>query len=104
MAHDRLQFHQILLDLLPEPDRNVYFQPPANLEIKYPCIVYKRDFARTTFADNLPYSHTKRYLVTSIDRDPDSATPAKIAALPRSLFSRAFVVENLNHDSYIVYF
>jgi len=83
---------------------NVYFQPPTNVQLKYPCIVYKRDFADTKFADNEPYAHKGRYMITVIDQDPDSEIPGKIAALPMSLFNRFYTVDNLNHDVFSVYF
>jgi hypothetical protein len=96
----RLLLHQ-LLETFTE---NVYFQPPPNIQLKYPCIIYKRDFASTKFADDKPYNHTLRYLITIIDRDPDSEIPDKVAAMPMSLFNRFFTADNLNHDVYTVYF
>lgn len=96
----RQDLHQILEDITD----NVYFQPPDNVHLKYPCIIYKRDFAETKFADNKPYDFVLRYIVTVIDRDPDSAIPAKIAALPMSLFDRFYTVDNLNHDVFSVYY
>lgn len=83
---------------------NVYFQPPPALQMQYPCIVYRRDDALTEFADNIPYSHTKRYQVTVIDRNPDSLIPDKVAALPLCRFDRAFAANNLNHDVYNLYY
>ena len=83
---------------------NVYFQPPTNVELKYPCIIYKRDFADTKFADNEPHSHKRRYMVTVIDKDPDSEIPEKVAKLPMSLFNRFYTVDNLNHDVFSIYF
>jgi hypothetical protein len=83
---------------------NVYFQPPANIQMAYPCIVYKRDKIDTKFADNSPYHLTKRYLVTVIDRNPDSTIPDSIAALPLAAYNRAFTVNNLNHDVFVLYF
>lgn len=83
---------------------NVYFQPPSNVQMKYPCIVYSRDHADSKFADNSPYRLTQRYLVTVIDGNPDSATPAKVAALPMCTFNRFFPANNLNHDVYTLYF
>lgn len=83
---------------------NVYFQPKANVQMKYPAIVYARDYAQTIFASNLPYRHTKRYSVTYIDRDPDSLVPEAIAQLPMCIFNRHFVADNLNHDVYNIYF
>jgi hypothetical protein len=96
----RLQLHQ-LLETFTE---NVYFQPPTNIQLKYPCIIYKRDFANTKFADDIPYDRVLRYAVTVIDPDPDSEIPDKVAAMPMSLFNRFYTAENLNHDVYNVYY
>ena len=96
----RLQLH----DLLETFADHVYFQPPTNVALEYPCIVYKRDFAETDFADNNPYSHTLRYMVMVIDRDPDSDIPGKVASMPMSLFNRFYTADNLNHDVFNVFF
>jgi len=96
----RLELHQILETIAPK----VYFQPPTNVRLEYPCIVYHRDFADTKFADDEPYNHTKRYMIIVIDRDPDSEIPDKVAALPMSLFNRFYTADDLNHDVYNVYF
>lgn len=72
--------------------------------MQYPCIIYKRDDVDTTFADNKPYRHTKRYLVTVIDRDPDSRIPEKVADLPLCTFDRFYVADNLNHDVFNLFF
>lgn len=99
----RLQLQTLLKDLV-GPTGFVYFQPPDGTQMKYPAIVYKRDYRETTFADNTPYQSTKRYQVTIIDRDPDSEIPDKVAALPMCTFSRHFAVDYLNHDIYDLYF
>ena len=96
----RLQLHNILEAITPR----VYFQPPANVQMEYPCIVYNRDFLDTKFADNEPFSLTKRYMVTVIDRDPDSDIPDKVSALPMSTFNRFYTADGLNHDVYQVFF
>lgn len=83
---------------------NVYFQPPANISLVYPCIIYHRDYAQATFADNAMYHNTKRYMVTVIDRNPDSAIPDKVAALPMCIFNRFFTADNLNHDVFNLFF
>lgn len=90
--------------LLKNYAEHVYFQPPANLRMNYPAIVYERDDIETAFAGNKPYRHTKRYQVTVIDRDPDSDIPDKIAQLPLCSFSSHFVVDGLNHDVFALYF
>lgn len=98
----RLELQTLLESIL--ATGNVYFQPPETLKMQYPCIVYNRDYAVTKFADNKPYANTKRYIVTVIDRNPDSLIPDKIAELPMCLFVRHLTVNNLNHDIYNIYF
>lgn len=83
---------------------NVYFQPPSNVQMQYPCIVYQRDSARTEFAGNRPYNYTQRYQLTHISRDPADETLAKIADLPLTAYNRFFVADNLNHDVFELYF
>lgn len=72
--------------------------------MEYPCIVYKRDFANTAYADNAPYRHTLRYMVTVIDRDPDSTIPDKVAKLPMCSFNRFYTSGDLNHNVYNIFF
>lgn len=96
----RLTLHQ-LLETFAE---HVYFQPPTNIQLKYPCIIYNRDYADTKFADDIPYSNIKRYMVTVIDQNPDSDIPDKIASMPMTLFNRFYTADELNHDVYVVYF
>lgn len=92
---------QTLLEGLLE---RVYFQPPATVKMEYPCIVYKRDYARTTFADDKPYKRVKRYQVIVIDRDPDSVIPDKVGALPMCVYDRFYTADNLNHDVFKLFF
>lgn len=96
----RLNLHNLLLTFT----TNVYFQPPPNVQLKYPCIIYKRDNADTRFADDKPYTHMLRYMITIIDRNPDSNIPAKVASMPMSMFNRFYTADSLNHDVYNVYF
>lgn len=98
----RLQLQSLLEGLL--GTTNVYFQPPANVQMEYPAIVYHRDYANTQFADGAPYRRTKRYQVIVIDQDPDSNIPDKIAALPMCSFNRFYTADDLNHDAFNLFF
>lgn len=98
----RLQLQSLLEDLL--GGTNVYFQPPNNLQMQYPSIIYSRNYAYTEFADDNPYRYCKRYQVTVIDTDPDSGIPDKVAALPMCVFDRHYTADNLNHDVFNLYF
>lgn len=98
----RLQLQALLEEIM--DDGHVYFQPPANVQIEYPCIVYKRDRMITRFAGNNPYRRTKRYQVTIITRNPDDDILDKVAALPMCTYERFFAAENLNHDVLNLFF
>jgi hypothetical protein len=98
----RIDLHEQLVELLGSP--NVYFQPPSSVMMNYPAIVYARDYAKTLFGDNRPYHGRTRYQITVIDKNPDSVILDRIAALPMCLFSRHYTADNLNHDTYNLYF
>lgn len=102
MARDRLELQQLLEQVL--GSEFVYFQPPASVQMKYPCIVYSRDAVSEDFASNGPYRRFKRYQVTVIDRNPDSTIPDRVAELPMCSFNRFYTADNLNHDVFQLYF
>ena len=99
----RLEFHEKLSSILGDPNR-VYFQPPTNIRMSYPCIRYTRDEFDTIRADNLTYKRVVRYQVMVIDPDPDSEILEKLLDLPYSSHSRHYVTDNLNHDVFTIYF
>lgn len=92
---------QTLLESIIEP---VYFQPPVNIQIQYPCIIYSRDSSEVNHAGNLLYKHTKRYQVTVIDRNPDSELPDQVERLSLCSFERYFAADNLNHFVFNLFF
>lgn len=102
MAKPREELQNILECLL--GSRNVYFQPPESLKLKYPCIVYERSDIRTDAADNMAYREHKRYAVTVIDEDPDSVIPDKLQRLNYCGFDRHFTSDQMNHDVFTLYF
>lgn len=98
----RLELHEILCGIL--GSRNVYFQPPESIKMQYPCIVYDRNNGDTQFADDKPYEFRLAYEVTLIDKNPDNDAILKLAALPMSRFNRHYTADNLNHDSFVIYY
>lgn len=96
----RLQLHSRLTGLV----EHVYFQPPSNIKMSFPCILYTRDDSYSEHADNRPYIHAKRYQVTVVDRNPDSPLPDLVESLPLCSFSRAFAADDLNHWVFNLYF
>lgn len=95
----RLALDEIFRRIAP----NVYFQPPENLKLAYPCIVYELEQIETFYANNVPYADYDRYSVTVIDRDPESSITRQIVALPMCRHERHFVNDNLHHDVFTIY-
>lgn len=83
---------------------NVYFQPPENVKMKYPAIVYSLDDIEKTFANNDLYLADRSYTVTLIDKNPDSVFIDSLLALPYCQFDRHYRSENLNHYVFSLYF
>lgn len=94
----RVDLQHQLEDIL--GSRNVYFQPPSSIQLKYPCIVYNRSAMDEEHANNSYYILATRYLITVIDPNPDNLIHNKILSLPYTKYYRHFVVDNLNHDVY----
>jgi len=84
--------------------RNVYFQPPASVQMKYPAIRYSRDGIENKVANDAVYNQIYSYEVIVIDRDPDSVILGKVSILPMCRFVRHYVADNLNHDVFKLYF
>lgn len=83
----------------------VKFQPPPKYQLTYPCIVYNLDSGVTRFAGNMPYTFTRRYSVTLIDRNPDSRFIEKLAmAFPMITMDRVFSTQGLHHYVYTLYY
>lgn len=95
--------HDILCDVL--GSSYCYFEPPADIDMKYPCIVYNYTNDLDVFADNLHYRSSKRYTVTIIDEDPDSIIPSKLKnRFCYCTSDRNYAAEGLNHFVYTLYF
>ena len=85
-------------------EAKVYIQPPAGMQMEYPCIAIERDTGETAFADNNVHRHQKRYQLTAIDEEPVSPLYDVLASLPRARHDRSFPADNLNHDVFTMFF
>lgn len=96
----RLELHSFLLTLCD----NVYFSPPANIKLKYPCIIYQRSNNQTDYANNNPYNIVTRYTITIIDPDPDSYIVPELEKVPKCTYDTHFISDNLNHDVFTIFY
>ena len=83
---------------------NVYFQPPENLQIMYPCIVYSLNGFFNRPADNKTYHRRREYDMVYITHDPDDAMIEKLEDLPYTSMGRPYTADNLYHYPYTIYF
>lgn len=99
----RLNFDAKLRSIL--GNSNTYFQPPENVKIDYPAIIYSLDGLDTDHADNLWYRFGYRFEVQHIHSDPDVEIMNSMRTkFIYSRFDRRFVSDNLYHDVYTIYY
>lgn len=72
--------------------------------MQYPAIVYSRDDIENDHANNGTYMQSTAYNIIVIDPDPDSEVVQKVSKLPMCMFDRHYVADNLNHDSFTIYY
>lgn len=101
MGYRRLELHEKLCEIL--GSRNVYFQPPESVKMKYPAIVYRLYDIDNNHGDNFPYLQFYGYEVTLIHKDPDNTVVEELSKLPSCRFNRFFTSENLNHYVFALY-
>lgn len=99
----RLQLHEKLCDIL--GSKNVYFQPPASVFLKYPCLKYTLSGIDIRRADNGVYKRINRYEVIAIDPNPDSdIIDRMLGAFPMCSFDRSYAADKLNHFVFTLYY
>lgn len=98
----RLELQNKLEELL--ETKNVYYQPPESLKMKYPAIVYSKSNIGSRFANNAAYSYLIRYEVIVIDRKPDNSVIQELLKLPYCSYDRHYVSDNLSHDVLTLYY
>ena len=83
---------------------NVYFQPPSNVNMHYPCFVFYRGSGSQMNANNYTYKFDKRYVVTYIGYDPDDDMVDRVVHHFQMVkYDRHFVEDNLQHDVFSLY-
>ena len=99
---NRDDLHEILVNLL--GSRYVYYQPPSNITMNYPAIVYSKSDVSSRYANDSAYSIKHKYQIIVIDRDPDNIVIDKLMGLPYSSYDRHYTSDNLHHDVLTLYF
>lgn len=100
------QLQQYLTERMGEAVQIVYTQPPSGMQMVYPCLIITVDTGVTLFADNNPYRHLRRYMLTGVSNNLDESKVIYdvLKSLPRCRHSRSFPVDNLIHDVFSIFF
>ena len=85
-------------------NRNVYYQPPASLKMKYPAIRYDKSNISSRYANNAKYFNFTQYELIVIDNHPDNEVINKILELPLTSYERHYTADNLHHDVITIYY
>lgn len=100
---DRLQLHERLINV--SGYSNVYYQPPENFKMVYPCIRYNQTVGDTKRASNKVYSYTKKYTITCIiNNDKDDIIMKMLNSFEYCELDNTFVSDNLYHYVFTLYY
>lgn len=91
----RLELHEKLVELI--GNKNVYYQPPTNLMMKYPCIRYRQTDVDKFYADNKMYELYKKYEIIVLSKEPDHPVIDAILELPYTSFVNNYTSDGINH-------
>ena len=98
----RLELHSKFEELL--GSKNVYYQPPASVNMTYPAIRYSKARIDSKHANNKKYLNKTLYEVIVIDSMPDNPVIEKLLELPCSVHDRWYPADGLNHDVIKLYY
>lgn len=96
----RRQLHQKLLDFTGHP---AFYQAPTspNLNLTYPCTIYKLQTIENDSADDMNYILKRRYQITYVTKDPcDPLIDEYLLAFKQIRHSNHFTSDNLHHHIY----
>lgn len=95
----RAEVQSMLEEIL--DSKNVYFQPPSNTSLKYPCIVFKFSRFDTRPADNKPYIVTSCWEIHHMYKNPKHDLKEKfVFEAPFCSWDRRIVSDGVYNDYY----
>lgn len=84
---------------------NVYYEPPTGQQIKYPCIIYRRGNLNRKRANGKIYGYNVQFELTLISKKTEENDMFdQLLNLDYCSFDRHYTSDNLNHDSFSLYF
>ena len=91
--------------ILEDNELAIYFQPPENVKLKYPCLLYSYETDYFRHANDKSYFLKPQYELTVISRDPDNTISDTIVEhFKYCRHNRRFMADNLIHDVIGLYY
>lgn len=82
---------------------NIYYQPPSNIKLVYPCIIYSLEKDHVDYANNENYNLKNQFQILLITKNPEDSIHDLIRKLKFCRFDRRYVVDSLYHDSFTIF-
>lgn len=100
-----MRTYRDLLNLLQKAvDHNrVYFQPPENLKIGYPAVIFHLSKVKIDHADDTPYKGAREYSVTLITKEPEPEVLDEILKIPYTTLDTTYIADGMNHFVFTTY-
>jgi len=100
-----MRTYRDLLHLLQKAvDHNrVYFQPPENLKIGYPAVIFHLSKIKVDHAGDVPYKGAREYSVTLITKDPEPEVLDEILKIPYTTLDTTYITDGMNHFVFTTY-
>ena len=82
--------------------KKVYFDPPKDLKMEYPCIKFSLDNRSSVYANNKRYINGESYVITFITNNVRTAISVceKLEEIPYMDFDRPYIADGLHHYVY----
>lgn len=81
----------------------VYFQPPENLRMDYPAVIFHLSRNKTTHASDGRFKDNQEYTVILITEDPQPDALDAILNIPYSTLETTYVSNGMNHFVFTIY-
>ncbi len=101
----RLYLHSLLETAF--PGLALYYRPPGNLKLTYPCVVYEPKATEPSYSNNATYVVGTRFQVTILSDLPGYGNSRNIFDLPNQggvviSGNQSYVTSNIVHDVFTV--
>lgn len=85
--------------------KNVYFQPPESIKLKYPCVIYSKQPFRTVRANNTAWINNRPYRVVIVCSDGDNKFAEMLLnGFKYCSYDSRYISNNMYHDSLTIFY